>query len=105
MYFTNVNAARGELPMQLIEMMPPTRTLEQGEKHVRDQFQYSYVLTVERQHCVFYAVFRESFAVAAVTALDRSVFLAKHAERFPITLPGDFKRQSGDDGQHAFVRL
>jgi hypothetical protein len=41
---------------------------------------------------VFYAVFRQSFAVAAVTALDRSEFLIKHADKYPVIVPGDFRR-------------
>jgi hypothetical protein len=91
MYFTNVNAARGELPMQIINILPPAQTLRQGRKDVLDQFSYSFRLTEEKRHSVFYAVFRQSFAVAAVTALDRSEFLAKNADKYPITVPGDFR--------------
>jgi hypothetical protein len=43
MYFTNVNAARGELPMQIINLLPPAQTLRQGRKDVRDQFSYSFL--------------------------------------------------------------
>ena len=92
MYFTNVNAAKGELPMELINMLPPSRTLQQGKKDVRGQFSYSSLRTEESRHSVYYAVFRQSFAIAAVTALDRSEFLMKHADRYPVTVPGDFKR-------------
>ncbi len=92
LYFTNVNAARGELPMQLIDLLPPARTLRQGRKEVSDQFSYSFQLTEERRHSVFYAVFRQSFAIAAVTALDRTEFLMKHADEYPVTIPGDFRR-------------
>lgn len=92
MYFTNVNAARGELPMEIINLLPSSSTLQQGKKHVRDQFTYAYLLTEERRHSVFYAVFRSSFAVAAVTALDRSEFLMKNEEKFPIIIPGDFRK-------------
>jgi hypothetical protein len=41
---------------------------------VSRQFAYSFIRTEERRHSVFYAVFRQSFAVAAVTALDRTEF-------------------------------
>jgi hypothetical protein len=91
-YFTNVNAARGELPMQIIDLLPPAQTLRQGRKDVRDQFSYSFLLTEEKRHSVFYAVFRQSFAVAAVTALNRSEFLMKNADKCPVTVPGDFRR-------------
>jgi hypothetical protein len=66
--------------------------LQQGKKDVRGQFSYSFVLTEERRHSVFYAVFRSSFAIAAITALNRSEFLMKNADRYPVTIPGDFRR-------------
>ena len=92
MYFTNVNAAKGELPMDLINAMPAARTLQQGRKEVSSQFAYSFILTEERRHSVFYALFRQSFAVAAVTALDRTEFLMKHADKYPVVVPGDFRK-------------
>jgi len=92
MYFTNVNAARGELPMEIINLLPFPSTLQQGVKHVREQFTYAFLLTEERRHSVFYAVFRSSFAVAAVTALDRSEFLTKNEDKFPVVIPGDFRK-------------
>jgi len=92
MYFTNVNAAKGELPMEIINLLPLAKTLEQGKQNVRGQFSYSYLLTEEGRHSVFYAVFRQSFAIVAVTALDRFEFLIKNAEKYPITVPGDFRR-------------
>ena len=92
MYFTNVNAARGELPMEIINLLPSPLTLQQGKKDVRGQFSYSFLLTQERRHSVFYAVFRQSFAIAAVTSRDRSEFLMKNADKYPVTIPGDFRR-------------
>jgi hypothetical protein len=79
MYFTNANAAKGELPMDIINLLPSPKTLQQGKKDVSNQFSYSFQRTEEGRHSVFYAVFRQSFAVAAVTALDRSEFLIKNA--------------------------
>ena len=91
LYFTNVNAARGELPIEVIELLPEKRTLAQGAKHVQNQFEYSYVTTTEAKHSVFYAVFRQSFAILACTALDRSIFLTQHGTRYRVFTPGDFK--------------
>ena len=92
MYFTNVNVARAELPMDLINLLPEPRTLRQGQREVSAQFQYSWRVTEEGRHSLFYAVFRSSFAVAAVTALDRAEFLQQNADKFPVTTPGDFRR-------------
>jgi hypothetical protein len=81
MFFTNVSALRGELPAGIIELLPTPRTLNQGKWEVGDQFKYSWALTEERRHSVFYATFRQSFAIAAVTALDRSEFLERNADK------------------------
>jgi hypothetical protein len=91
---TNAQAAKGELPDELIRMFPPQQTLRQGRKEVSAQFGYSSLLTTERRHSVYYATFRTAFAVAAVTALDRSELLAKYAVKFPVFKPGDFRAVS-----------
>jgi hypothetical protein len=41
---------------------------------------------------LFFATFNDSFAVGGVTALDRSLLLEEHQDRFPIFAPGDFGR-------------
>ena len=86
--------------MQIINLLPPAQTLRQGRKEVSDQFSYSYLLTEEKRHSVFYAVFRQSFAVAAVTALDPSEFLMKNTDKYAVIVPGDFRRvhQIGEVG-------
>jgi hypothetical protein len=91
MFFTNVSALRGELPNELIQLLLPPRTLKQGKREVSDQFKYSWALTDEKRHSLFYATFRQSFAIAAATALDRSEFLERNADKYPITIPGAFK--------------
>jgi hypothetical protein len=68
MFFTNKSALKGELPEELIQLMPAPRTLKQGKREVGDQFKYSWALTDEKRHSAFYATFRQSFAIAAVTA-------------------------------------
>jgi hypothetical protein len=91
-YFTNVSAARGELPREVIDILPDRRTLMQGTKHVSDQFTYSSVSTEEKRHNVFYAVFNDSFSIMAVSALDRTEFLDAHAGDHPLFAPGVFRR-------------
>ena len=92
MWFSNAQAARGELPMSLIELLPPQKTLRQGKKEVSDQFNYSWRVTEEARHGVFYCVFRSSFAILAITALDRAEFLEKNADKFPLIIPGDLRQ-------------
>jgi hypothetical protein len=90
MFFTNVNDLRGEIPTEVVELLPPPRTLKQGKREVSAQFRYSWGLTEEGRHSFFFAVFRYSFAIAAVTAVDRSEFLERNADKYPITIPGAF---------------
>ena len=91
MFFTNVSHLRGEIPAELINLLPEPRTLKQGIREVSNQFQYSWAITEERRHSFFFATFSYSFAIGAVTALDRSEFLERNADKYPITIPGAFK--------------
>jgi hypothetical protein len=86
-WFSNVQAARGEIPANLLLMLPAPRTMTQGKQHVRDQFQYSW--TTDQRHTLVYAVFRRSFAIAAFTADDRTKFLDNWKGRFRIFAPGE----------------
>lgn len=67
-WFTNYQAMEGDIPQQLIDMMGNPRTLQQGQKHVGDQFQYSSIGTEDGAMTAHYATFRFSFAVCAFTA-------------------------------------
>ena len=79
-WFSNVQAGRGEIPPELLAMLPAPRTMTQGKKHVGDQVQYSWTTTDQRHHTLLYATFRQSFAIAATTADDRTKFLDKWSE-------------------------
>jgi hypothetical protein len=90
-WFSNAQAARGEMPKALFSLLPATRqTLKQGKREVSNQFQYTWAITPERRHALFYATFHRSFAIAIVSAMDRTAFIEKHADRHPIVLSGAF---------------
>jgi hypothetical protein len=89
-WFSNAQAARGEIPSALFSLLPANRkTLKQGRREVSDQFEYTWVTTPERRHALFYATFHRSFAIAVVSAMDRSAF--KPVDRHPVVLPGTFR--------------
>jgi hypothetical protein len=90
-WFSNVQAARGEIPSNLLAMLPPPRTMKQGTQHVGDQFQYSWTTTDDRNHILVYAVFRQSFAIAATIANDRTEFLDKWKGRHRVFAPGEVR--------------
>ena len=93
MWFSNLQAYNDQIPSVIFEILPTPITLEQGSKSVADQFQYSYARTDEGRHMLYYASFNKSFAVAGVTALDRTIYLHQDG-RFPIFVPGDFCRSA-----------
>jgi len=91
MWFSNAQAIKGDIPEELLAMLPSPTALRQGRVDVGDQFQYAWGVTEEKDHVLVYATFRRSFAIAALSAVDRSVFLAKHAGRVPVVLPGGLR--------------
>jgi hypothetical protein len=91
MWFSNLQAMKGQIPKMLFDLLPSPSTLRQGTKSVVNQFKYSYA-TGERDHMLYFASFNNSFAVGGVTAPDRSLFLEAQKDRFPIFTPGDFLR-------------
>jgi hypothetical protein len=89
-WFSNVQAAKGEIPEDLLATLPAPQTMWQGTQHVADQFQYSWATTEDREHTLLYGVFRQSFAVAAITANDRNWFLGRVGGR-RVFAPGEVK--------------
>jgi hypothetical protein len=87
MWFSNVQALNGQIPQELFDLLPSPKTLQQGAKSVGEQFQYSHA-TAERGHMLYFASFNTSFAVAGVTAIDRSIILEPSGDRFEIFVPG-----------------
>jgi hypothetical protein len=91
-WFSNAQAARGEIPKELFSLLPATRhTLKQGRREVSNQFQYTWAITPGGNHALFYATFHRSFAIAVVSAVDRTVFIEKHTDKHPVVRPGAFR--------------
>jgi hypothetical protein len=88
MWFSNVQALNGQIPQELFDLLPSTKTLQQGAKSVGEQFQYAHA-TGERGHMLYFASFNTSFAVAGATAVDRTIVLDATGDRFQIFAPGD----------------
>lgn len=91
-WFSNVQAMRGQIPQELFSLLPSPATLQQGRKTAGEQFQYSFARG-EREHMLYFASFSQSSAVAGVAATDRSIWLEANADRFPIFRPGSFGRR------------
>jgi hypothetical protein len=90
MWFSNAQALNDQIPPILFEMLPTPATLQQGTKSVARQFLYSFART-EGGHMLYFASFNQSFAVAGITAQDRTIYLkAREGGSHPIFVPGDF---------------
>src|SRR4029078_6458331 len=58
MWFSNLQAMRGELPHELIRALPPPQSLKQGMNDASDQFRYTSAVTEGRRHSVVFGTVR-----------------------------------------------
>jgi hypothetical protein len=93
MWFSNFRAIKGDIPDELLALLPSPVTLQQGRKSVGDQFKCSYARG-ERDHMLYFATFNNLFAVAGVTAADRTLWLKEHSDKFAVFVPGSFRSAS-----------
>jgi hypothetical protein len=71
-WFSNVDRLEGTFPQTVFDMLLPPQTLRQGKLDVADQFGYQWRLTDDDSMAMFLATFRQSFAVLAFVAKDRT---------------------------------
>jgi hypothetical protein len=64
----------GRFPEELLQNLPPARTLRQGRQTVSDQFAYSFEISPDGEFARILATFRYSFAVAAFIAPSLEFF-------------------------------
>src|SRR5438046_2772741 len=72
-WFSNDQFFKDEIPASLLDVLPAPRTLRQGTKHVEEQFQYSSRLAEDKTFGLYFASFRQSFAVCCVAVMDASI--------------------------------
>lgn len=73
-WFTNYNAVTDGLPSELLKILGPEKTLQQGTWEVSDQFNYAYAIADTQALGAYFATFRISFAVLCWIAEDRMHF-------------------------------
>lgn len=61
--FTNVDILENNMPKDLLNVLGPPNTLQQGKWSVSNQFSYSYAITDTHEYGVYFSTFRQSFAV------------------------------------------
>jgi hypothetical protein len=84
-YVSNVQAMQGKVPTEFLKLLPGPQTLRQGSWDVANQFRFSARTTNDKTMGLFYATFRSSFGLAAVTTMDQSLL---SGEIGPALVPG-----------------
>jgi hypothetical protein len=78
--FSNVEAVQDKIPEQIFRILPEPVTLRQGSWDVGNQFNYSMRMTEGQQMGLFFASFRFSISIVALTADDISAFRSDYSE-------------------------
>ena len=73
-WFSNYDRMTGNIPDSLISQLPEPRTLKQGKWNVRDQFEYSFVVSEDEKHGIYFATFQKSFAICSFVSFQRNFF-------------------------------
>lgn len=71
-WYSNVQAYSGNVPTEFIKMFGPGKTLRQGQREVADQFRASSIIATDGTLSAHIGVFRDSFAIIAFVAEDRT---------------------------------
>ena len=71
-FYTNAHAIGGQLPSEIIDLLPAPMTLSQGRKIVSDQFEYTWRETACGTAFYCFASFGHSIAVDAIVYNDKT---------------------------------
>jgi hypothetical protein len=91
-WYSNVDHLRGEIPRELLDALPEPLTLRQGRKEVSDQFEYSCRVAPDLSFGLYFATFRNSFAVACIAMEDGAPLFERAKEGWPAVSPPIFCR-------------
>ncbi len=73
-WYSNHDAIAGKIPEELLRILGPEETLQQGRWNVNDQFNYSFAMPSSRRAAAFFSTFRKSFAVLSWASVDVQSF-------------------------------
>jgi hypothetical protein len=88
-WFSNVEWFEGKFPESVFDHLLPRQTLKQGKHEVSDQFGYQWRMAEGNRMGLFFAKFRQSFAVLAVVANNKSLLEIETAHPMLIVRPGE----------------
>jgi hypothetical protein len=90
-WFSNYERLQGTFPQTVFDYLLPPNTLRQGIFEVSDQFGYQWRMAEDDRMGMFFAYFRQSFAVIAFVAIDRSLLKANADHPIRIYAPGELR--------------
>ena len=73
-WYSNYDRMKGNIPDSLINQLPEPKTLEQGRWNVSDQFNYSFFVTEDEEHGIYFATFQKSYAICGFVSVERNFF-------------------------------
>ena len=73
-WYSNYDRMTGKIPDDVINQLPEPITLAQGRWNVRDQFEYSFGVTEDEKHGMYFATFQNSFAICGFVSIERNSF-------------------------------
>lgn len=85
-WYTNFDKITGRIPEDLLRLLGPPKTLQQGKKTVNDQFEYAFAIAPDASMAAYFSAFRRSFAVVSWVIMDTST--SAHPEGAVIHRPG-----------------
>jgi len=88
-WFSNYERLEGKFPQSVFDHLLPPNTLRQGKFEVSDQFGYQWRIAEKNRMGMFFAYFRQSFAVVAFVATDKSLLEADTRHPMRIFTPGE----------------
>ena len=86
-WYSNFDRITGNIQDSLINQLPESRTLKQGKKNVSEQFNYSFVVTEDEKHGIYFATFQKSFAICGFVSFERNFY--SKIEGMKAHIPGE----------------
>ena len=86
-WYSNYDRMTGKIPDSLISQLPEPRTLKQGKWNVRDQFEYSFVISEDEKLGIYFATFQKSFAICGFVSFERNII--QEFEEMKAHIPGE----------------
>ncbi len=87
-WFSNHEWLEGKFPQTIFDLLLPPQTLRQGKLEVSDQFSYQWRMAEGNRMGMFFAYFRQAFALVNFVTVDKSLLEVETEHPVRIMEPG-----------------